>query len=60
MHHARERLFSEKKKIWKTTYKKQALFLLEFSVDQFFLTTKHWKMWKTIFIKGFSSKQTEK
>ena len=34
MHHARERLFSGKKN-WKTTYKKQALFLLEFSVDQF-------------------------
>ena len=30
-----------------------------FLSTNFFYITKHWKMWKTIFIKGFPAKQTE-
>ena len=26
----------------------------------FFYTTKHWKIWKTIFAEGFPAKQTER
>ena len=31
-----------------------------FPLTSFFCATKHWKMWKTIFIEGFIAKQTER
>ena len=41
-------------------YKSFPLTKDSFPLTNFFYVTKHWKMWKTIFIEGFPAKQTER
>ena len=66
MHCVRERDCFPKKNFGKQLIENKFYFYKSFPLTKnsfltiFFYTTKHWKVWKTIFIEGFTAKQTKR